>query len=261
MITLNAENLPSRTVPYKVKEFNMEWFKPRQLMLLSKAVHLSSIEPVIEAMSQVVSGIDLNDVTVGDFFYMLTLQRLNCFKDRPLNAEWQCGAAVFLRMDGNERYSPADIDELVQRYTDASEEDRLTMENPDDISLEADVCGYANYVPVTLDDFRTIKLGEEVMDEDIDFPRVRTLASYLTMQKDADKAMIADACQYVKAGDSLEQKLQILLDSDDMDFFGRLNDASAKFVHGISREIYKTCADCRHTHPILYTVDANSFFM
>lgn len=261
MITLNETNLPSRTVPYKVKEFNMTWFKPKQLTLLSKAVHLSSVEPVIQAMSQVITGIEVEELTVGDFFYLLTLQRLNCFKDRPLNAEWQCQAAVFVRTDSNETYSPHDIDRLVEAWREATPEQRKDMEDPDTIHLEGDVCGTVNYIPITVEDFRTIKLKDIELPEGVDYPRVKTLPSFLKMQKDPEYALIAEACQYVKDGDSLEEKLQSLLESEDMDFFGKLNDATLQFVHGISREVSKKCEGCGHTHPIMYTVDASSFFM
>lgn len=260
-ITLNESNLPSRNVPYKVKEFSMEWFKPKQLTLLSKAVHLSSTEPVIEAMGQVITGLDVRELTVGDFFYLLTLQRLNCFKDRPLNAEWQCQAAVFRRADANEVYTPDDIDELVDVWREASEEERESLEDPDEIHLEGDVCGTVNYIPIEIGDFRMVMLRDIEMPEGIDFPRVKTLTSFLKMQKDAEHALISEACQYIKAGDSLEDKLQLLLDGEDMEFFGQLNDATLQFVHGISREIHKKCEGCGHDHVIAYTVDASSFFM
>ncbi len=259
---LNESNLPSKTKPYRVKEFEMVTFRPKQLSLMSKAVQLSSMEPVIEAMSQVLTGIDAKELTVGDFFYLLTIQRLTCFKRRPLYAEWNCSGAVFYAIGSHERYTPLEVHELATSWELADEEQRKTMEDPDEVSLEGALCGHANYEELGESDFRTIFLkAEQEMDADMDYPRVKHLEEFLQLQQDPELGLIIEACQYIKEGETLQDKVNLLMDGEDMDFYDRLNVATTQYVHGVSREVLKPCTSCGSRHSIIYTVDAQSFFL
>lgn len=258
---LNESNLPSRLIPYRVKEFDMAIFKPAQLTLLSKAVQLNSITPVIEALSQTLDGIDVNDLTIGDFFYLLTVQRLTCFKRRPLTAEWICSGAIFHTIGSHETYTPLQVNELVTQWEEADEEARKTMTDPNTVSLEGAVCSHNNYEDLNVNDFRTIFLKDVTMMDDIDYPRVRHLQEFIELQSDPELGSIIEACQYIAGPGTLREKIDLLLAGEDMDLFDRLNEVSVAAIHGVSREITKACAACGSRHAINYTVDAQSFFL
>lgn len=258
----NSTNLPSRMIPYKVKELEVDLFKPRQITLMSKAVMLDSMEPAIEAMGQVIKEFDINQLTVGDFFYLMAWQRLNCFKRKPVHAEWTCPGAVFKAAGSFEVYSPRDIDELVTRWDNASEEERKSLTDPESIALEGDVCSHTNYAQVTLEDFTVIFLDEDVqLDPDLDFPRVATLSDFITMQRDPDVGMIADSVQWIKHRGDMRMRLNKLLDCEDTELMEKASEACQNIQHGISRTISKPCAKCGHKHTLTFVVDPKAFFL
>lgn len=258
----NSENLPSRTLPYNVKEFEMELFRPRQLALLSKSVMLDSLQPTLEAFDQVLQGISIDQLTVGDFFYLLTYQRFHCFKRRPVTAEWACPGVVFNSLSGPEVYTPHDIDQLVAAWENATDEERLTLPDPNRIDIEGDVCGHINSVPVAFSDFETIYLDEkEVLDPRLDYPRTTTLVEFVEMQRDPDVGMLADACQWIKHTGSLRERLNLLLESDDTELMELASEACRDVRHGIVRSLWKTCTKCSHQHSLTFTVDPKAFFL
>ena len=258
----NSENLPSRTLPYRVKEFELELFKPRQLALLSKSVMLDSLEPALEATSQVLKGIDVEELTVGDFFYLLTYQRFHCFKRRPVTAEWTCPGVVFHAIGSHETYSPGDIDRIVNDWENADEQQRAELQDPETISLEGDVCGHVNYGTVAFEDFNVLYLPEDLkLDSRLDYPRCNTLVEFIEMQRDPDVGMLADACQWIKEGRTLKNRLDFLLESDDTELMEIASEACRDIKHGIVRTLGKRCSRCNHKHTLTFTVDPKAFFL
>lgn len=259
MITLTSANLPSRMVPYRVKEFDMKWFTPKQIPMLSKAVHLDDMAPVVDALGSVLTGLDVMDLTTYDFFYLLTLQRLHCFKRRPLYAEWTCGGAIFQAIGGPETYTPAEVDALVQQWRKATLEERKLLEDPEDIILEGDLCNHTNYEELKEEDFQIIRLREDfVLPEGMDFPRVVTLAEYCRIRTDVEFGDVADVAQWVKSDESLNDRIQKMVEGD-MTFFEDLCNTASLGAHGIAREVMKACSKCSHRHAIHYVVSAQSF--
>lgn len=258
----DSTNLPSRLIPYKVKELEVDLFKPRQLALLSKSVMLDSMEPAIEAMGQVIKEFDVMQLTVGDFFFLMAWQRLNCFKRKPIHAEWTCPGVIFEAAGSFEQYSPADIDALVVAWEAADEETRKSLIDPNEITLEGGICNHTNYNPITMEDFTLIFLPEDTkLDPDLDFPRCATLSDFITMQRDPDVGMLADSVQWIKHRGNMQMRLKTLLDCEDTDLMEKATQACTEIHHGIARNLVKSCDKCKHNHVLTFVVDPKAFFL
>lgn len=258
----DSTNLPSRTRPYPIKEIEVKTFKPRQLALMSKSVMLDDYEPAIEAMGQSMTNLDVSHLTTGDFFYLLTWQRLESLKRNPVHTNWVCPGVVFRASDSGKVYTPRDVQTMVQNWEEADEETRTQMQDPDTIDLNGEVCNHQNYVAVTMADFKYVSLEEDVqLDPRLDFPRCATLSEFVRLQRDPDYGMLAEAAQWIKHNGTLMERIQMLMDTEDTDLMEAACAASRDVKHGILRTITKPCDSCGHNHPLTFTVDPKAFFL
>lgn len=258
----DSTNLPSRTIPYPVKQIEVALFKPKQLALMSKAVMLDDYQPVVDAMGQCLTNLDVNQLTVGDFFYLLTWQRLTCLKKNQVMAKWECPGAMFADRDTGERFAPRDVQTLVDNWNAAGPDVREQLRDPNDIMLDGYVCSHANYTPVTMEDFAVKYLDEELqIDSRLDYPRCETLAEFIRLQSDPDYGTLADAGQWLRGRGSLLSRIQSMVESEDTDLLESALECSRDVTHGIIRTISKPCAVCKHNHAMNMVVDPKSFFL
>lgn len=262
MSIFDSTNLPSRTLPYPIKQIDVTTFKPKQLALMSKSVMLDDFAPAIEAVGQSISNLDINDLTVGDFFFLLTWQRINSLKRNPVMARWECPGTLFSDRATGVRYTPREVQVLVDNWEGADEATREGLIDPAKVMLDGYVCGHANYEPVTMEDFRILYLEEDaLLDPRLDFPRCKTLAQYVTLQRDPDYGMLAESGQWVRSKKPLLQRIQEMVEQEDTDLLEAAGEANRDYPHGILRTISKPCAVCGHNHEMTMTVDPKSFFL
>lgn len=258
----DASNLPSKTIPYPVKQIEVVPFRPKQLALLSKAVMLDDYAPAIEAMGQSMSNLDVSDLTCGDFFYLLAWQRLNSLKRNPVMAKWVCPGTLFTDRATGTRYTPREVQILVDNWEAADEETRKTMLDPEAVLLDGYVCSHANYDPIVMEDFRTLELEESVvLDQRLDYPRCSTLAEFINLQRDPDYGMLAEAGQWIKGRGTLLSRVQRLVEDEDTELLEVASEAQREVQHGILRTITKPCPVCGHNHAMTTVVDPKSFFL
>lgn len=255
-------NIPSKTLPYPVKQIEVVPFKPKQLALMSKAVMLDNFAPAVEAMGQSMTNLDVNDLTVGDFFFLLTWQRLNSLKRNPVMAKWTCPGTIFNDRANGTKYFPRDIKVLVDNWEAADDEVRKTLIDPNDVMLDGYVCSHANYEPITMEDFRVLYLDDDiVLDQRLDYPRAETLAEFVDLQRNPDYGMLAEAGQWVRGKGSLLKRVQAMVDAEDTDLLEAACEANRDYRHGILRTITKPCTICGHNHEMTMVVDPKSFFL
>lgn len=255
-------NLPSRLLPYPVKQIEIKEFRPKQIALLSKAVMLDDMSPAIEAMGSVMSNLDVMQLTTGDFFFLLTWQRLHALKRNPVMAEWVCPGAMFADRETGAKYSTRDIKTLVENWEAADDATRESMKDPDDIQLDGYQCNHANYKTIAFDEFSIVYLDESiVLDERLDYPRCATLSEFLKLQNDPDYGMLAEAAQWIKGDVSLSKRISDLTKQDDNDLFEIACQTSRDVQHGIRRTVMKSCDACGHKHSMNFVVDPKAFFL
>lgn len=255
-------NLPSVTRPYPVKQIDLREFRPKQLALMSKSVMLDDYQPAVDAMGQCMSNLDVNQLTTGDFFYLLAWQRINSLKRNPVYTNWECPGAVFVVRGTDEVLTPRSLQVMVENWESADEEARKELRDPDKIILDGDQCNHQNYTEVKMSDFSYVKLDADVvLDPRLDFPRCATLAEFVKLQRDPDVGMLAEAAQWIKHPGTLQERIQMLLDSEDTELLELACEANRDIKHGILRTFNKECVSCGHKHPLTFTIDPRAFFL
>lgn len=255
-------NLPSRMIPYNVKGFEMTPFRVPQIMKMSRAMHLDSVAPMVEALDEVLD-IDAATLTDGDFYYLLAYQRLVNYdqEESPLQAIWECSSTLFHSEDENRTYTHREIRDFVDAYIAASEDERKHMTDPATRVVTTQVCGHRNVHSLTMDDLAVMRLDSDLkLDPDLDFPRVGTLADAIARASNPDEAALIQAARWVKAGSTLDAKMDILVNQDNLNLFQKCLRADTLIRHGISRILRVPCEKCGHPADHQIDITPQTFF-
>jgi len=254
-------NLPSRMLPYPVKQLEVTPFRPPQMQLLSKSIMLNDMQPAIDALGQVMTNLDVGQLTTGDFFYLLTWQRFHALK-RPVMANWVCNSAMFADRNDGTRYSSRDIRTLVHDWEDADDDTRQQLRDPNEVILDGYTCSHQNYQQLNFAEFECVFLPEDtVLDERLDYPRCDTLAEFIKLQRDPDYGMLAEAGQWLKAKGPLLHRVQQLVNSEDTELLETAMEAARDVQHGMRKYVTKKCEHCGHAHTMSFVVDPQAFFL
>lgn len=262
MLLFNSQELqlPSKGLPYDVKEINMQPFGVKQIMLLSRAVATGSWAPVVQALDSVLDY-NINNITDGDFYFLLAVQRILGYKISPLQAAWSCGGVVFKETDGLERtFTRKQVQALVREYDNASEEERADLTNPDEFTLTTVNCGHENRRTLIMDDLYLVHLENKRLPEGLDYPRVNTLVDSLVAKEDPDNAQIIQAARWVAIGDTLEEKIDYLTNQPDLSAFELTLQTDIKVRHGVSQVIAVPCEKCGQMSEHTFHIGPETFF-
>lgn len=253
-------NLPSLCKPYPVDSFDFKPFGPKQISLMSKSLMLGSLVPQIEAVSSCLTGLDIRQLTIGDYFYLLTWQRVNCFKTNTPNLLWDCSNSVFYTE--NSVLSPSELTAMVDAYEQASDSEKEDLTNPDDIATEVGECTYGNLSKLTMDSFSITQLDDDlVLDPRLDYPRCKDLAEWAELREDPDYGTIADAALWVKGNKPLADRIRDIMDNDDMDLMEQACAANRDIAFGINRYVTLPCDRCGQTQTHSVVIDSRSFLL
>lgn len=256
----DSSNLPSRGIPYAVKSIEVVPFRPKHLPFISEAIYMENSAPLIEAVGQVMD-FDVKQLTDGDFYYILTWLRFNS-RDLPIFADWDCLGTVFTREGDDKIYTMEDIDNMHAQWTAAlGTEAEEHMENPFDIKFYEQDCDHYNKQDVHFDDFTIKQMDETPMDPRLDYPRVRHLVEYLELGQEKRYKRIIGPVRYIRAGATLHEKLNDVMEATDMGVFDLASRAHFTYDHGVIQRVHKACERCGATHPFDVTIDAHSFFI
>lgn len=256
----NNETLPSRTVPYQVKQIGVNPFRPKQLGLLGKSIFLESMQPAIEAMQEV-CDVDVNLITPGDFYFLLAWQRFNSLK-REVTATWECSGTKYTREDTGEIYKTQRIIRTTENWNAAEgTAEQAQLENPADLRFDLKYCGEHNMAALAFADFTTVFLPDVELDSRLDYPRVMTMVEYDKLITDPVYHKIVGPARWVAEGRTLKDKIEILFAQDDMSLMEAAANANANIAHGIGRQVGKECAACGSTHFFSASIEPASFFV
>mgnify|MGYP006421225179 CR=1 FL=1 len=261
MATFTKNNLPSGLLPYSFKHVEMEPFKVNEIMKLSKARSLQSVAPMVDALNDVVSC-DANDLTDGDFYYLLAFQRLNAYTSSPMIVQWECEGIVFQEQSGlQRRFNNEQLKKLVEEYDNASEERKEELEDPNELVVESVICGEYNEQQVGFNDLIVQRLEEnQVIDERLDYPRIRTLPQGIAKSEDPELRHVIQAARWLKKGDNLDEKLELLRNSDNLELFETAYRTEMTVRHGVSNVVLKECPKCGVLSKHVFDITPETFF-
>lgn len=82
--------LPSRYAPYSVKSIKVKPLTNADIKVLINAEQDSTSNAVVDVFRRRIEGISLEELTVGDFWYVMYWIRYNTFIDQPMPVPWVC---------------------------------------------------------------------------------------------------------------------------------------------------------------------------
>jgi len=261
MTEFNASNLPSKTVPYQVKSFEMKPFRVAQIMQLSRAVALQSIQPAVDALDGVME-FDANLLTDGDFYYLLAHQRIHAYAHSPLQATWTCSGLVFAEKEGLKRnFTKQQLADLVEEYDTVPDTEKHLLTDPSELIVTSKLCGHENQFDITMEMLNTVFLDPELkLAPGLDFPRVSTLGESQNRRDNPEQQNIVQAARWVSEGKTIDDKIAVLEAQPDLVMFEQALRANATIRHGLSRIVTVHCAACGEPANHSFDVRPETFF-
>jgi hypothetical protein len=252
---ITAPTLPSRAIPYSFKEIEMDMFGVKQIMLLSKASALNSIKPAIDALNDVIS-VEANELTDGDFFYLLTLQRLRY--TRPLFTQWVCEVPLYYEKESVFHTSEG-LRALVEAYEVAENKDEL--QDPDKIQVVVGPCGTLNKHELCEADLQIQYMDETKLPEGLDYPRIESFADSIVEYNEPDMQYLSQAVRWLKTDSrSYLAKKNLFLKQDNLNLIEQAMFYKNTSVHGVRRTIVCRCTKCRTASTHTLEIGPESFF-
>ncbi len=240
-------NLPSEFIPYSQKQIFIRPFTISELKLLSKSIVLKDIKHLIKAVDNVID-IDVNDLTVGDFYYILMWLRLHSFPKSPIMVQWRCDESIYrsLAFEPNstqKTYLPAGV---------APDEEQMS-------EFEIVSCNTGNNEAIHMTDITVQSLDEDfVMPEGYDFPRVKYLDDVQKEMINPEMELIAPAAQWI-SGTWIE-KMAKLENDPGLSLFDMATALQETVIHGVSENAILTCRGCKKKSLYLLQINATTFF-
>ena len=243
-------DLPSQLVPYKgradkpdLTKLYIRPFEFAELKLLSASIQTQNKRHLVRAVDLVITH-DVNDLTIGDFQYVMTWLLLNSFPKRPRTVEWTCSRQVFRNKQTRDLLT--------------YDMEKWPSESVIFADYEPENCNTLNNTLVQLSSFDTKCLDENVpLPEGFDFPRVAILQDTDEALQQPDMAFLVPAAQWMP-GDTWEEKVKHL--EANFHKMPEALDINKKFEHGIVEQLEIMCRKCRTKHIHAEPADALSFF-
>lgn len=249
--------LPSNYIPYQFKDgdLTLREMTGRELSLMSKSVVSDDISYAIEAIGNLINLPDINLITVPDFYYLMLKARYMSLPSKPA-AVWTCEGDMYKDIDTGVRYNLMQLESMVKAF----DKDPENNKDPNKMQVETVDCKEYNSQEVLFDEFPIIHLDEDVqLDEDLDFPRVSLLPSLITALAEPEYCLTAQAAQWIKEGDTVQDKLRVLEDSP-LSFYDRIAKVAQDNQYGITQTVSKACHACGTKQNHVFNIMPDMFF-
>lgn len=236
--------LPSDYHPYpnlQKKQLYIRPFTIQELKLLSKSIKTNNVKHVARAIDLCID-FDVNELTIGDFYYILMWERLNSFPKSPVTVQWKCEAEVWKLKEGT-------------NWLDFG----IVPDSSEVHLYEKDNCNTENVEALHKVNMQVYELPDEVqMPEGFDYPRVRDLENIKKSLEDPELALLTKGLQWIKG--TWEEKIAALDSEEGMEIFDTGSALADTIIHGVAEHATLTCRACKRK--VLYPIELNaaSFF-
>lgn len=238
--------LPSNGIPYGDRELKVfiRPFKLAELRLLSRAVDLDEVSHLLRAVDNCVT-LEVNEVAIGDFFYILLWLRMYSMPKSPYVVEWRCSQPYFTHKETKKPLF----------YTD---KDWPTVEELK-ATYNAEECGTENTSIVHDTNVQILSLPEDfILPQGFDFPRMACYEDRARALKDPEWSQLAPAIQWLP-GLLWSEKLAYA--ENNPEAIGEALDLNRRISFGISEDTTFNCRRCRVEHTTKLQLNALSFFL
>ncbi len=245
-------NLPSNFFPYPEltdKRIFARAFTVSELRLISKADSLKDVSYLVRAVDLCIT-LDAGNLTIGDFYYMLMWLRLHSMPKTPYIMEWHCQEVVVVNKEtkaiipNDDNFAmPTDEDNYQIDPCATHNTEIIHMSNVEIVSLEDDFPG----------------LPQEGAIE-FDWPRARLLQDIQTSLREPELVQLVPAAQWVKDGNTIEEKIAIFETQNDLTAFDQALQINESIKHGVAEHTVLSCRRCMHKTPHQIHLDPLTFF-
>ena len=251
--------LPSNYVPYDFQpdSLTMRPMKGAELADMSKAFISDDISFAIKAIGAVIN-VDVNQITIPDFYaLMLHARYISMPKSTPMGI-WKCQGSMYEDQKSKVQYSMLQLQGMMKAY----ELDKEHNQNPNDIMVETVACGIEHSVGIVESDFEFIELPADIepLDPKFDYPRVRMLPQLTQALADPEICLTALAAQWLKDGDTLDEKLALMNAAPDLSLYDELSTLHAVRTYGVKQSVSKVCYTCGTEQPLVMVISPSIFF-
>lgn len=224
------------TVTPVVLPFGLE-----QLTLMSAACELDDPQQFLEAICSTVPNIKPEQLTIGDLLQLAIYHRMKAFPDSPIEINWKCNGVIVKDATTGEA-----IDyEAIRDHTE----------------IEQHICGSENLIRFTEADYPIVYLDNlEGLDSDLALPSATLYPEIVQLAQQPMFAKLVNIVSWIKDGNTIQDKLDILSNQTDLDLFDRASKASKKYQHGPKAIIKAECPNCGTPVSRKVTINATSFF-
>lgn len=257
--------LPSNGHPYKgrMDKLFIRPFKLPELRLVSRAADLNDITHLIRAVDNCISY-PVNDLTIGDFYYILLWLRLYSTPKTPYILNWHCHQPYFVH---KETRKPL----MYNKETIWPSEEVLLNQ------YEVSDCDTPNSSTVHQTDVEIVSLPEEFdeLPQGFDFPRVSILAELTLDSGNPEMSYLVPGIQWIdpnlgyaalaERGVAVTRpysdwELKVLAADHNAELFYDGLEINKKVLHGISESAHFFCTKCQVRHDQKLILNALTFF-
>jgi hypothetical protein len=251
---LDIGDLPTGYAPYKelgLKQIYLRPFVVKELPLihLGSKAKVGGLSSILRAVNMVASC-DIYCLTDGDFEFLLAWLRRNSYPTSPMLVSWICKKTNV-------------VEKETRKFILEQEAKYLTETDMRIHNYEYELCDAENSTIVHNAKVLVDTLDDDclyIKYDDIDFARVNTLVEYDTLiESDPSISKVADLARWVKAGNTLAEKIEIL-ESSDIDLYERIVETQNMFKHGIRESMSMQCRVCRNKVEHTSKPNLRSFF-
>jgi hypothetical protein len=244
-------DLPSGFIPYSEKELWIRPFALTELSLIHQGRSTNSIHPILRAIDFVIS-MNVFDLTDGDLEFIMAWLRLKSYPDTPITVNWLCNKRNLVQSDGS--------------FYETKEPSSIPKHKYKELGLHIETCDTENnelvYNAETTihhldDEFKQLPQLDSFINEiQIDWPRVNTLDSYLSLIKEQpDLSELAETARWIQQGNTLQDKLDILLAQSSLDLWLHIQTLIKTYELGCSETVTLRCRTCDNT--LIHTARIN----
>lgn len=180
---------------------------------------------------QMACSVDINQLTDGDFMYVMARLRKSSFPEFPVRAQYTCSNMVYVNSKNNIGFgiNPKDAKRLGFRLQPCGHS-------------QSEIVPHTEVLLNTLDDN-----DNRIKHPKISFPRVGTLTDYYDHIADHPHyKYVGDIARWVKPGKTYRAKLAYLMSQPDMDLFQEIEKYKTKYFHGVTEKVRLRCGQCNH---------------
>lgn len=229
----NLGALPSQGLVYPEASWLIRPFTVNELMLVHTYFTTNDFNYILRAIQICFTG-DILNLTDGDFMYLLAWQRSRSYPQTPLDTFWTCNAIQLMLVNSKYAVGPT-----------VSEEQRTLMINQR--KAEYRPCGWKNRELVYGSKTKVISLDEKdppVLMDGLTFPRVNTLAEYLTLVHEKKNTLLDEYARWIKHGTTLKDKVQFLEQQTDLSLIEHIKEYKTRWFHGVLSVSRLKCNNC-----------------